>query len=180
MNDINRDTVPPINTKRLTLRPIQLSDLEVIQKYSLDDEWNRFLDFHTLESVKEFVEKAVYAKWNEIARFTIIYNLQIIGGIGLYIDQKDKRAELGYSLAKEYWGIGIIPEACEEVLNYGFNKLKLEKIFAHTDVRNLPSQSVMKKINMTKEAIFRKHEISKNVRRDIVFYSILKSEWEGK
>ena len=66
MNDINRDTVPPINTKRLTLRPIQLSDLEVIQKYSLDDEWNRFLDFHTLESVKEFVEKAVYAKWNEI------------------------------------------------------------------------------------------------------------------
>ena len=74
MNDINRDTVTPINTKRLTLRPIQLSDLGVIQKYSLDDEWNRFLDFHTLESVKEFVEKAVYTKWNEIARFTIIYN----------------------------------------------------------------------------------------------------------
>ena len=81
-------------------------------------------------------------------------------------------------MAKKYWGVGIIPEAAEVVLSYGFKNLKLEKIFAHTDVRNLPSQSVMKKINMTKEAIFRKHEISKNIRRDIVFYSILKSEWE--
>ena len=64
------------------------------------------------------------------------------------------------------------------VINYGFEDLELEKIFAQTDLRNLPSQSVMKKMKMTQEALFRKHSIAQNKRRDIVYYSILKSEWE--
>ena len=36
----------------------------------------------------------------------------------------------------------------------------------------------MKKMKMTQEALFRKHSIAQNKRRDIVYYSILKSEWE--
>ena len=87
-------------------------------------------------------------------------------------------AEIGYSLSKEYWGLGIIPEAVLRVINYGFQDLELEKIFAQTDLRNLPSQSVMKKMKMTQEALFRKHSIAQNKRRDIVYYSILKCEWE--
>lgn len=93
---------------------------------------------------------------------------------------KEKRAEIGYSLSKNYWGKGIIPEAVTRVIKYGFEEMKLEKIFAQTDLRNTPSQAVMKKMNMTKEGTFRKHSIAQNKRRDIVYYSILKSEWENK
>ena len=168
-----------LKTNRLTLKPIQMSDLETIQKYSTDEEWHRYLDFHTKESVKEFVEKSVNTPWNENARFSIFLKSKMIGGIGLYIEQKDKTAEIGYSLSKNYWGKGIIPEAVEKVFHYGFTKLKLEKIFAQTDLRNLPSQSVMKKMKMKKEGIFRKHIISQNKRRDVIFYSILKTEWEN-
>tara|TARA_B110000438_G_scaffold232589_1_gene228323 strand:- start:3952 stop:4494 length:543 start_codon:yes stop_codon:yes gene_type:complete len=167
-----------IKTKRLILRPIVLSDLEIIQSYSLDDEWNRFLDFHTKESVKEFVVKAVNADWKDNARFMINFNKEIIGSVGLYINQKEKRAEVGYSLSKKFWGNGIIPEAVSEVFRYGFEELKLEKVFAQTDLRNLPSQSVMKKMNMVQEGIFRKHVIQKNIRCDVVYYSILKTEWK--
>jgi len=167
-----------IKTKRLILRPIVLSDLEIIQSYSLDDEWNRFLDFHTKESVKEFVEKAVNSSWSDNARFMISLKNQIIGSVGLYINQKEKRAEIGYSLSKKFWGKGIIPEAVHEVFRYGFEEIELEKIFAQTDLRNLPSQSVMKKMNMVQEGIFRKHVISKNIRCDMVYTSILKKEWE--
>ena len=56
--------------------------------------------------------------------------------------------------------------------------MKLEKIFAQTDSLNLPSQSVMKKMNMQQEALLKKHIISQNTRRDVVYYSILKSDWE--
>lgn len=167
-----------IKTNRLLLRPIKIDDLQIIQNYSIDPEWNRFLDFHTKESVKEFVLKAVYSDWLDIARFTITLNNEVIGGIGLDINQKEKRAELGYSLSKRYWGLGIIPEAAKEVVNYGFNILNIEKIYAQTDLRNLPSQSVMKKLQMNKEGVFRKHVIYKNIRRDVVFYSILKADWE--
>jgi len=166
-----------LNTKRLVLRPIKISDLETMQKYSIDEEWHRFLDFHTKDSVKEFVEKAVNSPWDENARFTILLDNKIIGSVGLYIEMKDKRAEIGYSLSKDYWGMEIVPEAVSRVFKYAFEEIGLEKIIAQTDLRNLPSQSVMKKMSMKKEGVFRKHVISQNTRRDIVFYSILKSEW---
>ena len=130
-----------LKTNRLTLKPIQMSDLETIQKYSTDEEWHRYLDFHTNESVKDFVEKSVNTPWNENARFSIFLKNKMIGGIGLYIEQKDKTAEIGYSLSKNYWGKGIIPEAVEKVFHYGFTKLKLEKIFAQTDLKK-PSFSI--------------------------------------
>ena len=60
-----------LKTNRLTLKPIQMSDLETIQKYSTDEEWHRYLDFHTNESVKDFVEKSVNTPWNENVRFSI-------------------------------------------------------------------------------------------------------------
>ena len=56
--------------------------------------------------------------------------------------------------------------------------MELEKIFAQTDSRNIPSQAVMKKMNMKQEALLKKHIISQSTRRDVVFYSILKSDWE--
>ena len=59
-----------LKTNRLTLKPIQMSDLETIQKYSTDEEWHRYLDFHTKESVKEFVEKSVNTPWNETVSYT--------------------------------------------------------------------------------------------------------------
>jgi ribosomal-protein-alanine N-acetyltransferase len=169
-----------IKTERLTLRPIEICDLQIIQNYSIDQEWHRFLDFHTKESVKEFVQKAVNSNWEEHARFSILIDNKMVGGVGLYIEMKNKTAEIGYSLSKDHWGMGIIPEAVTRVINYGFEDMKLEKIFAQTDLRNTPSQAVMKKMNMKKEGIFRKHIISQNKRRDVVFYSILKSEWEEK
>ena len=83
-----------LKTNRLTLKPIQMSDLETIQKYSTDEEWHRYLDFHTNESVKDFVEKSVNTPWNENARFSIFLKNKMIGGIGLYIDKKIKQQRL--------------------------------------------------------------------------------------
>jgi len=167
-----------IKTERLTLRPIEIGDLKTIQNYSIDEEWHRYLDFHTNESVKEFVTKAVNSPWKEHARFSILFDNQMVGGVGLYIEMIEKRAEIGYSLSKDYWGLGIVPEAVARVIKYGFEEMELDKIFAQTDLRNVPSQAVMKKMNMKREGIFRKHAISQNKRRDIVYYSILKSEWK--
>ena len=67
-----------IKTNRLLLRPIKIDDLQIIQNYSIDPEWNRFLDFHTKESVKEFVLISVYSDWHDIARFTITLNNEVI------------------------------------------------------------------------------------------------------
>ena len=108
VNAIKREKVAVVDdiskfleTKRLRLRPIQLSDIPVVQKYSLDPDWHRFLDFHTLESVEDFVQKAVNSPWSEHARFSILFEETMVGSVGLYIELKEKRAEIGYSLSKE-------------------------------------------------------------------------------
>ena len=49
-----------LETKRLRLRPIQLSDIPVVQKYSLDPEWHRFLDFHTTEGNGLFLHAVLF------------------------------------------------------------------------------------------------------------------------
>ena len=85
-----------IKTERLTLRPIEICDLQIIQNYSIDQEWHRFLDFHTKESVKEFVQKAVNSNWEEHARFSILIDNKMVGGVGLYIEMKNKTAEIGH------------------------------------------------------------------------------------
>ncbi len=58
---------------------------------------------------------------------------QVIGSIGLMVgkqsglDLPDSEAELGYWLGQGFWGQGLVPEACQAILNYGFNQLDLEK-----------------------------------------------------
>ena len=53
-----------------------------------------------------------------------------VGGIGLTIDEPHQHAELGYWLGIESWGKGYATEAAQEMLRYGFQDLKLHRIFA--------------------------------------------------
>ena len=45
---------------------------------------------------------------------------ELIGAIGLIIDKRFNRAELGYWIAKEYWNQGYCTEASKAILKYGF------------------------------------------------------------
>ena len=62
------------------------------------------------------------------------------------------RVEIGWQLDKAVWGQGLAPEGARAWLDYGWNMLKLEEIVAFTAAINLPSQRVMEKIGMSREA----------------------------
>ncbi|PHV13310.1 GNAT family N-acetyltransferase [Chitinimonas sp. BJB300] len=59
--------------------------------------------------------------------------------------------EIGWRLAREYWGRGYATEAAKLALEYGFQQLQLDKIVAITTPDNLPSQSVMTRIGMARD-----------------------------
>lgn len=61
--------------------------------------------------------------------------------------------ELGYTLAEEYWGLGIIPEACETVFNYAFDSLHVQQIWGVHNVENRQSRRVMEKLGMKRVAV---------------------------
>ena len=104
-----------LKTNRLILRPILPDDFSAIYNYSKDEEWGQYFNPHTFEHVENLVNKWVSSPWNICPRFSITLNSKVIGGTGLYIDIENNIAEIGYSLAKEYWGKGYITEATSEV-----------------------------------------------------------------
>ncbi|WP_273886897.1 GNAT family N-acetyltransferase [Rubrobacter naiadicus] len=58
------------------------------------------------------------------------------------------RILLSYALSKEYWCMGLAPEACREVLRYGFEELGLEEIWSHTGAHRRAWRGMMERLGM--------------------------------
>ena len=88
-------------------------------------------------------------------------NLKLIGAVGLHLDVAHHKAEVGYSLGKSFWNNGYVSEALQEVLKFGFEELKLNKIYASHFHHNPASSKVLEKNGFVFEAEL-KQEILKN------------------
>jgi len=161
------------------LRPWRIDDLETlvsiannqnIAKYMADV----FPHPYTLEKGKNFIE---FANSNPTARiFAITINDKPIGSIGLHLqsDILRKNAEIGYWLAEEYWGKGIVTNAIHQMVKYGFENLDIVRIFARIYGTNIPSQKVVEKCGFKLEGRFEKTIFKNNEFLDELIYAIRK------
>ena len=167
-----------MNTERLKLRPMRLADADAILTYSSDEKWAQYHaklpDMHIIE---EFVAQHVLAPWADDPRFSIVLDSEVVGGIGLTIDRKYAHGELAYSLARKYWGKGLVIEAAREVVRWGFSEQGLAKIWTRADALNTQSTRVMEKLGMTLEGVLRAQTVVRGERRDEVRYGLLRDEW---
>ncbi len=109
--------------------------------------------------------------------FAIELRGTFIGSIDLSLNRWGG-GDLGYSLAREHWGRGLITEAVREVITYGFGVLGLERIEAWADIRNVGSWRVMEKCGMVREGVFRSARPARDgSRSDDVHYAVLRAEW---
>lgn len=152
------DTVPCFITERLILRPWHMEDVEDLFKYAKDPDiglsagWKPHKDVEESMEVIEnvFMKPGVYA---------IVYKEtnEVIGSIGLHAGSKKSRglgadenqAEIGYWLAKPYWGRGLIPEAAKELVEFGFLELGLNRIWIAYFDGNHKSKRVAEKLGFT-------------------------------
>ena len=98
---------------------------------------------------------------------------ELIGTVGLAIADLDHQAEIGYWFGREYWGNGFCTEAVVAVLDYGFEKLGLNRIFAQHIARNGASARVLEKAGFSKEGVLRQHARKWGVFEDVVCYGML-------
>ena len=174
-----------LETKRILLRPFELSDGPRVKKLAGD---KSIAD--TTLNIPHPYKDGMAEEWilthqskfenEELVNCAIILKpiQELIGAIGLTIDKRFNRAELGYWVAKEYWNQGYCTEASKVILKYGFHELGLHRIIATHIIRNPASGKVMEKIGMKKEGILREHVIKWDKYEDVVSYGILKKEWE--
>ena len=104
----------------------------------------------------------------------------VIGAIGLEINDNHHYAELGYWIGKPYWNNGYCTEASREVVGYGFHSLHLNRIQARHMLKNPASGRVMEKIRMKQEGILRQSLYRFGKFNDYAIWSILRDEYEEK
>ena len=104
----------------------------------------------------------------------------LIGAIGLVIKPEQDVAELGYWVGKPWWGQGYATEAAQAIVDHGFRKLGLARIYAQCFSRNPASARVLEKAGMVKEGHLRKHFKKWDEFVDIEVFGVLREEREGK
>jgi len=152
-----------LETARTNLCQLTLDDVPALTLIMSDPDVMYFSIWGPMdeEATRIFVEKTVeaykkdgFGKWAVIDKKTN----RLIGYCGLYKESIDgaEHVELGYRLAKAYWGKGIGTEVAQAVCDYSFNVLKLEEVVSCIDKENIPSCRVAEKIGMTywKEGAF--------------------------
>ena len=88
-----------------------------------------------------------------------------------------RRAEIGYSLARPYWGLGYMHEALLTLVSYAFERLDLNRLEADIDPRNTSSARSLERLGFLKEGLLRERWIVSGEVSDTGFYGLLRSEW---
>jgi len=141
-----------LETERLILSPWQESDAEELFKYASDPRVGPIAGWPVHTSVENSLEviRNVLSK-PETYAVVLKSTGKVVGSVGLMIGATgnlglpEDEAEVGYWLGVPYWGQGLIPEAVEEILRYGFEDLKLKKIWCGHFEGNLKSKRVQEK-----------------------------------
>ena len=84
------------------------------------------------------------------------------------------KADIGYVLAKPYWGRGLMTEAVRAVVDLAFTDPQIHRVWAVCDIDNTASARVLEKSGMTREGVLRRWTIHPNVSdlpRDVLCYS---------
>lgn len=174
------DKFPTLATNRLILRAPTLNDLSDIVNHinnpKIADATATIPHPYKQENAVSWVKMAAEGfEKKELYIFGIQHQKvgELIGGIGLHLNPTHHQAELGYWLSEIYWNQGMMTEAMASVINFGFEKLNLHKIYAIHFTKNPASGRTMIKNGMIQEGLRRDHVLKNNEFRDIAEYGIL-------
>ena len=151
-------------TKRLVLRPWELSDAEDLYRYASDPQVGPIAGWpvHTsVENSREIIRGVI----SQEGTYAVVLKEtgRPIGSVGLMIGDKsniglsDTECEIGYWIGVPFWGRGLIPEAALCLMKYAFESLKMDKIWCGYFDGNDKSKRVGEKCG------FRYHHTSENV-----------------
>lgn len=158
--------------RKIALRPLIADDVDAFLTWAGDPEVTRSL-FWDHYGDRTLAEKFL----QEIAEphpwfMAILMDGTPVGAVTL---DKGKgraahRAELGYVIAKSFWGQGIATEAVQLALEKGFQDLGIERIEAFVDPNNLGSVRVLEKAGLEREGYLKKYVIHRGQVRDRYIY----------
>ena len=133
---------------------------------------------YTEQDGKEFISAMLSADENETFAFAITVDNMVLGSIGIFRQGNIHRqtAELGYYIAEEYWGKGIMTEAVKQICEYVFANSDIIRIYAEPFAYNIASCRALEKAGFQYEGTLRSNAVKNGKVIDMKMYSLLKEE----
>jgi ribosomal-protein-alanine N-acetyltransferase len=175
--------VPELVTERLRLRAPHARDGAALLGVLGDPEVTRYHNMPTLTTLAEAEAALDRLEQRYAARDTIRWAIELvehgvmIGTVGLLrFDFEHGRAEVGYEIARRWWGRGLAPEAVAAVLRYGFSVVGLHRIEAGVLPENAASVRVLQKLGFAEEGARRDYLYFKGRFHTFRWFSVLEED----
>jgi RimJ/RimL family protein N-acetyltransferase len=144
--------IDTLETTRLILRPLLTSDFAAVHEWAKNPKNVRYMAWgpNTEEDTKKFLSSVKPGR-----DFAVVLKEtnKVIGSCGIFPDKDTKNAELGLILHMNYWKKGYGTELAGELIRYGFEDLKLNRLFSPCATINYGSFRVMERNGMVREAL---------------------------
>ncbi len=174
--------------KRIILRELGLKDAKDLAKNANEKHIFNLTSSipypYKLKDAKWFINKTKKdAKQKPRKNYELAIELKsekkIIGVMGLTnINNTAKMAEIGYWIGKDYRRKGLITEAEKLILDFGFGKLKFNKIHGSAMKPNKVSNKLFKKFGFRKVGIMEEHVFKGNKKIDLVKWELLRRKYK--
>jgi [ribosomal protein S5]-alanine N-acetyltransferase len=175
-----------VQTRRLTVRPVEHADLEGLQAVNGDPEVTRFLPYETWTTPEHgrdwLTRMQALAQAGNAVQLVLQTRThtqtQVIGSALLFkLDSQSRRVELGYVLGRAHWRQGYMREALQGLCAHAFEVLKLRRIEAEVNPANQPSCALLQQLGFVHEGTARQRWCAKGRVYDTRLYGLLASEW---
>lgn len=176
---------PTLETPRLVLREIVAADAPALLAIHGDADLMRWFGNDPLPDLAA-AEALVntFAGWRQLpnpgTRWAIEQKQRpgLIGTCGLFAWNRNwRKCIVGYELAREYQGKGIMHEALAAVLTWGFASMDLNRVEAQTHPCNLASLKLLQRLHFVAEGCLRQGGYWADQYHDLLQYSLLKADW---
>lgn len=110
----------------------------------------------------------------------IRYNGELAGVIGFHrVDWLNHSTSIGYWLAEDFQGKGIMTASCRCLLDYAFGNLGMNRVEIRCATENLRSRAIPERLGFTEEGLIRQAEWLYDHYVDHLVYGLLREEWKG-
>lgn len=179
--------IPTLETDRLTLRGMRVSDAPDMYEYARRPSVTEYLTWEPHTSVEETKEYLTYVgqryRTGDFYDWSVVDKAsgRMIGTCGFTsFNCPADSAEIGYVLNPAFQGKGLATEAVRRVLRFGFEELSLHRVEAHFILGNEASHRLMERVGMSFEGYARESMKIKGRYRTIGTCAILRGEFEEK
>lgn len=165
---------------KISIRKFERTDIPKKVEWINNPVNNKFLHYDIPICVKK-TEKWFDSHIGDDTRYDAVIEADgvPVGTIGLLsIDQKNSKAEYYIAMGEpEYKGKGVAKVASLLILEYGFEKLCLNRIYLFTEVENVSAQKLFERVGFVREGVIRQDIESHGKFVDRVVYGYLKEDW---